>query len=135
MEYFANMLLDLYSLLRKKVVLNITDGIYGMEGNGPCNGTAKSAGVLGASTDAVALDFVMCNLIGLEVENLPTIYFAKKRRDYLFDSNQIKILGEKIKNIEIKPFEEAEYHTLNMVPKFVNSFKDYITRHKQELSY
>ena len=135
LEYFANMLLDLYALIRKKVVLNITDGIYGMEGNGPCNGTSKFAGILGASDDAVALDFVMCNLIGLDIEKLPTNYYALKRKDYLFDPKKIKILGEKIENIRIKPFEEAEYHTLNMMPKFVNNFKDYITKHKSELVY
>lgn len=135
MEYFANMLLDLYSILRKKVVLNIMDGIYGMEGNGPCGGNPKFAGILGASTDAVALDFVMCNMVGLNISNLPTIYYAKKRKDYLFDESKIRIVGETTKNIRIHPFKEAEFQTLNMMPKFVNNFKDYITRHKSELSY
>lgn len=135
MEYFANMLLDLYALLRDKVVLNIMDGVYGMEGNGPCGGNPKFAGVLAASTDANALDFVLCNLIGLDVENLPTIYYAKKRKDYLFEPKNVKIAGEKIGNIKIEPFTEAERHTLNMMPKFVNSFKDYIMKHESELSY
>jgi len=135
MEYFANMLLDLYSLLRKKVVLNLMDGIYGMEGNGPCNGNPKFAGILAASSDAVALDFVMCNLVGLNVDNLPTAYYAGKRKDYLFNPKNIRIIGEEIRNIKIEPFAEAEYHTLNMMPKFVNNFKGYIMRHKSELVY
>ncbi|MBI2558603.1 DUF362 domain-containing protein [Candidatus Woesearchaeota archaeon] len=134
-EYFANMLLDLYSLLRKKAALNIIDGVYGMEGNGPCGGNPKFAGILGASGDAVALDFVMCSLIGLDVENLSTIYYARKRKDYLFDEKKIKIVGEKIKNVKIEHFAEAEYRTLNMMPNFVNNFKDYITKHKNELIY
>ncbi len=135
MEYFANMLLDLYALLRKKVVLNIMDGIYGMEGNGPCSGNKIFAGVLAASSDAVALDFVMCNLIGLDIDNLATVYYARKRKDYLFEPKNIKIIGEKIENIKIEPFVEAEHHTLNMMPTFVNNFKDYIMRHKSELIY
>ena len=135
MEYFANMLLDLYALLRDKVVLNVMDGIYGMEGNGPCSGNSKFVGILAASSDAVALDFVMCKLVGLDVENLPTIYYAKKRKDYLFNEKNIKIVGEKINNIKIEPFAEAEYHTLNMMPKFVNNFRDYISRHKSEIVY
>lgn len=135
MEYFANMLLDLYYLLRKKVVLNIIDGIYGMEGNGPCGGNPKFAGILAASSDAIALDFVMCNLIGLDVKNLATAYYAKKRKDFLFNPNNIKIVGEAIENIKIKPFKEAEFHTLNMMPKFVSKFQSYIIRHKQELVY
>ena len=135
MEYFANMLLDLYALLKEKVVLNIMDGVYGMEGNGPCSGTPKFAGILGASGDAVALDFVMCRLAGLDVESLPTLYYARKRKDFLFSEKNIKIVGEKTESIKIKPFAEAEYSTLSMMPKFVNKFKDYITRHKEELMY
>ena len=135
MEYFANMLLDLYALLRKKIVLNIMDGVHGMEGNGPCDGNPKFAGIFAASSDAVALDFALCKTIGLDVENLATVYYARKRRDYLFDENRIKIIGEKTENIKIEPFEEAEYHTLNMMPKFVSKFQGYIMRHKQELVY
>ena len=135
MEYFANMLLDLYSLLRNKVVLSIMDGVYGMEGNGPINGNPKFAGVLGASGDALALDFVMCGLIGLNPDNLPTLHYAKKRKDYNFNKSLIKIIGEKTENISIGAFTEAEPHTLSMMPKFVNNFKDYITRHKIELPY
>lgn len=135
MEYFANMLLDLYALLRKKVVLSIMDGIYGMEGNGPTNGTAKFAGIFGASTDAVALDFVMCNLIGLDIENLATVHYAKKRKDYLFEPKNVKIVGEKIEDIKIQPFVEAEHHTLNMMPKFVGKFQGYVMRHNKEMVY
>lgn len=135
MEYFANMLLDLYALLKGKVVLNIIDGIYGMEGNGPCGGTPKFAGILSASSDANALDFVMCRLIGLNVSNLPTIYYAKKRKDFMFDEEKIKIIGEELKSIRIEPFKEAQSITLNMMPKFVNNFKEYIMRHKSELVY
>src|SRR3989339_1272176 len=135
MEYFANMLLDLYALLKEKVVLNIIDGVYGMEGNGPCNGSAKFAGILAASSDANSLELVSCVLTGLDSNNLPTLHYARKRKDYLLDEKNVKIIGEGIKNIKIEPFQEAEYSTLNMMPKFVNSFKDYIMRHKEEIVY
>ena len=135
MEYFANMLLDLYSILRKRVVLNVMDGIYGMEGNGPCDGDAKFAGILSASSDAVALDFVMCSLIGLDANNLPTVHYARKRKDFLFGNKHIEIVGEKIESIKIQKFREAEFRTLNMMPKFVSKFQGYITRHKHELVY
>ncbi|MBI2646921.1 DUF362 domain-containing protein, partial [Candidatus Woesearchaeota archaeon] len=102
-EYFANMLLDLYSVLREKVVLNIMDGVYGMEGNGPCDGNPKFAGILAASNNAIALDYSMCNLIGLDVEKLPTVYYARKRKEFLFNPSNIKIVGEKINNIKIEP--------------------------------
>ena len=135
MEYFANMLLDLYALIRKKVVINIADGIYGMEGNGPCGGSPKFAGLLAASSDANALDYTVCKLVGLDVDNVPTIHYAKIRKDYLFEPKNIKVVGEEIKNIKVEQFNEADCHTLSMMPKFVNNFKDYITRHNSELVY
>ena len=134
-NYFANMLLDLYALIRKKVVLNVIDGVYGMEGNGPCDGNAKFAGILAASSDAVALDFVMCSLVGLDANKLPTVSHAIKRKDFLFKSKNINVVGEKISDIKINPFAEPGYHTLTRMPKFVNNFKDYIFRHKDELTY
>ncbi len=134
-EHFANMLLDLYALVREKVVLNIFDGVYGMEGNGPIHGNPKFAGILGASRDAVALDYFMCKLIGLDMKNLPTVYYARKRKDFMFDESKIKLAGEKTENIKIEKFKEAEFRTLSMMPKFANKFKDYITMHSNELVY
>ncbi len=135
MEYFANMLLDLNALLREKVVLHVTDGIYGMEGNGPVNGEKKLAGVLGASKDASALDFVMCRIAGLDDRKLSTIHYARKRKDFLFDENKIKVVGESMESIKIEKFEEPEMRHLFVMPRFLNRFKSYISKHRDELAY
>lgn len=43
----------------------IVDGITGMEGNGPIQGTSKAAGVLVLGDDAVAVDATCCRVMGL----------------------------------------------------------------------
>src|SRR5579862_1519773 len=48
----------------------IVDGITGMEGNGPIQGTAKSAGVLIAGDDPVAVDSTCARVMGLNPEKI-----------------------------------------------------------------
>ena len=61
---FSQMLVDLNLLLKPR--LFIMDGIIGMEGNGPRNGTPCPMHVLLFSTDPVALDATVCRLIDLD---------------------------------------------------------------------
>jgi uncharacterized protein (DUF362 family) len=44
----------------------LVDGIVGMEGNGPIQGTQKAAGVLVAGSDPVAVDATACRIMGLD---------------------------------------------------------------------
>ncbi len=71
---FSKMLLDLYAL--KKAELNIIDGIYGMEGQGPSAGEKRHFGILGISDDALALDYVITKGLKLDV---PLIKIAEER--------------------------------------------------------
>src|SRR5262249_30258069 len=44
----------------------IVDGIVGMEGNGPIQGVSKSAGVLVAGSDVVAVDATCCRIMQID---------------------------------------------------------------------
>ena len=48
----------------------IVDGIVGMEGNGPIQGTPKPAGVLVMGRDLVAVDSTCCRIMGIDPEKL-----------------------------------------------------------------
>lgn len=74
---FSNMLIDLNEYL--KPALYITDGIVGMQGNGPTNGTPRHIGLLLASKNPYALDIACARLIGLTPESVPTIKAALDR--------------------------------------------------------
>jgi uncharacterized protein (DUF362 family) len=55
---------DLHSLFPR--AFTIVDGIVGMEGNGPIQGTPKQVGVIVAGCDPVAVDATCCRIMGLD---------------------------------------------------------------------
>ncbi len=60
----AQSILDLNSTVRPDFA--IVDGIVGMEGNGPIQGTAKASGVLVMGDDPVAVDSTCARVMGLD---------------------------------------------------------------------
>ncbi len=48
----------------------IVDGVIGMEGNGPIQGTPKPAGVLVMGSDLVAVDATCCRIMGIDPEKI-----------------------------------------------------------------
>lgn len=58
------MIVDLHRLVPPHFCL--VDGIVGMEGNGPIQGTAKAAGVLVAGNDMPAVDATCCRIMRLD---------------------------------------------------------------------
>ena len=55
---------DLHSLFPH--AFSIVDGITGMEGNGPIQGTARPVGVVISGADPVAVDATCCRIMGLD---------------------------------------------------------------------
>ena len=54
----------------------IVDGIIGMEGNGPIQGTPKPAGVLVMGSDLVAVDATCCRIMGINPEKVDYLRMA-----------------------------------------------------------
>lgn len=73
---FAAMLVDLNEAI--KPTLYIVDGIVGMEGNGPRNGTPKATGILLAGCNGFAVDLVMADKMGFKAEKMPVAARALK---------------------------------------------------------
>jgi len=57
----------------------IVDGITGMEGNGPIQGTPKSAGVLVAGADLVAVDATCCRIMRIDPERIQYLKLAESQ--------------------------------------------------------
>ncbi|GAW28582.1 DUF362 domain-containing protein [Carboxydocella sp. ULO1] len=74
---FAAMLVDLALLV--KPVFFLVDGIVGMEGNGPRNGSPIQAGVILGGTNGFAVDLVMGQMMGFNSEELPVSRLALAR--------------------------------------------------------
>jgi uncharacterized protein (DUF362 family) len=54
----------------------IVDGVVGMEGNGPIQGTPKPAGVLVMGRDLVAVDSTCCRIMGIDPEKVEYLRLA-----------------------------------------------------------
>ncbi|MEM5948224.1 DUF362 domain-containing protein [Spirochaetia bacterium 38H-sp] len=68
---FSNLLLDLYSVIRDKVLFSLMDAIVSLEGHGPGpTGTPANTGFLALSSDAVALDIACCRATGMDPETI-----------------------------------------------------------------
>jgi len=76
--------------------LAIVDGIIGMEGDGPLNGSAKHVGALIMGVDLVAVDATCCRLMGLPAERVPTLVLATQKKLGQIREEMIPQLGETI---------------------------------------
>jgi uncharacterized protein (DUF362 family) len=75
--------------------LTIVDGVEGMEGNGPINGTPVDHRVALAGLDVVAVDSMCARLMGIPLENVGYINYLAAAGIGNMDRDKIEILGGK----------------------------------------
>jgi uncharacterized protein (DUF362 family) len=76
----------------------IVDGILGMEGNGPIQGTPKAAGLVLFGDDPVAVDATACRVMGLLPEKVTYLARAGTMLGHL-DPAKIQQLGESLDSV------------------------------------
>jgi uncharacterized protein (DUF362 family) len=76
----------------------IVDGILGMEGNGPIQGSPKAAGVLLFGDDPVAVDSTACRVMGLLPEKVDYLARAGTMLGHV-EGSKIQQLGEAIESV------------------------------------
>lgn len=79
----------------------IVDGIWGMEGDGPLDGTAKAAGVIAMGTDLTAVDATCCRVMGLDPTGIQYLKLAADRRGVIEEA-RIDQLGASIHDVQTK---------------------------------
>ena len=84
----------------------IVDGIVGMEGNGPIQGTAKDVGVLVAGPDPIAVDATCCRIMHIDPRKVDYLRLAAGDEARLEERNIIQA-GESIDAVAA-PFELIE---------------------------
>ncbi|MFZ3091460.1 MAG: DUF362 domain-containing protein [Nitrospirota bacterium] len=120
-KYFAAMLLELYSLLKPS--LTIVDGIVAMEGDGPGSaGKLRNLGLVFAGSDAVALDTVICNALGVKNEELPILVAAKEKGIGITEMERIDVLGERLKDVSIHDFIRPKMIDVMFGPNLLKKF-------------
>ena len=121
---FAQILVDIYQVVHPS--LTILDGIMGMEGDGPNSGHPIHLGLMLASGDALNLDQIVCDLLGISRESLLTNRMAFEQG---MGKDEIKVLGEKVEDVKISRFQFPTLSQPNWnMPKFLTKvIKDALT--------
>jgi uncharacterized protein (DUF362 family) len=88
--------------------LAIVDGIVGMEGDGPLNGTPKAIGVLVMGCDLVAVDATCCRLMQLDPERVGYLVLAQRKRLGQLAAAHVQQLGETIA-ARAQPFDTVPH--------------------------
>ncbi len=96
---FARQLLDIEAVLRPR--LTVLDGVVAMEGPGPSRGHPRAVGLVLASTDAPALDWVAAGLSGFDPLAVPTV--AESRTAGRLDPDAIAVVGDPAGPVRLEP--------------------------------
>jgi len=119
-ERFSAALVDVYSVFRPQ--LAIMDAVIGMEGEGPRHGNPRTAGLILAAKDPVALDAVASKIIGFDPEAIFTTVDATARGLGNGNLDDIELLGESIDEVSVD-FEKPSGRMVNL-PAFVMKITD-----------
>jgi len=92
-KIFAKVICDIFEI--RPPDMNIMDAITVIEGNGPCHGgNQRHVGKLLAGRDALALDFIMARMMGVDPTTLPLIKEGSIRGFGNADEENIDIQGK-----------------------------------------
>ena len=135
-DTFSEFLYDIHEYFKDKLVLNISDAIIGMEGEGPSNGSPRFIGVIGASTNAIKLDLASLKLINAEPEKMPTILKAVSRN--LITDYEFEVVGDNIEKYVVKDYDlvtpNLKKPYANFVPQFLQNFVHNIMTQKPKIN-
>src|ERR1700688_440498 len=92
-----NAILDINAAVKPEFA--IVDGIIGMEGNGPIQGTPKACGALIFGDDPVAVDATCCRTMGLAPEKVKYLAAAGTMLGHI-NADKIQQPGESIEDVK-----------------------------------
>lgn len=131
---FSEALNDLYGALlasfKDKTILNVIDGIVGLEGEGPSTGgKPKNGYCLIGSTDAISADVIACKIAKLDTNKLILANVGHERK--LGQKENISILGNKLSDFEDVSFSPANSASGNIGLKLIQKpfFRNLLLEH------
>jgi uncharacterized protein (DUF362 family) len=92
----------------------IVDGVVGMEGNGPIQGTPKPVGVLVMGRDLPAVDATCCRIMGIDPRKVEYLRMAEEQNLGLIDEARVEQRGEPIASVRTNFQLIREFHNLRL---------------------
>jgi uncharacterized protein (DUF362 family)/Pyruvate/2-oxoacid:ferredoxin oxidoreductase delta subunit len=115
---FSAFLIELNELVMPHFFL--MDGIMGMEGPGPGQGTPFKTGVLLGSTNPVALDIIACIIAGYDPLDIPTTSIALDKGNWLRSRDEIIYNGPELSKLIKSEFRRIPVSAFtNIAAKFL----------------
>ncbi|NMA06650.1 MAG: DUF362 domain-containing protein [Ruminococcaceae bacterium] len=116
---FCDMLVELCTLVSPEI--SIVDGVLGMEGNGPSGGIPRNFGIIAGSRNPFLLDRVLCEYMGMNVEDALTVkssigagFCPREVKDINIEGD-IRFPGKFVKDLIIPESVESDFSV--RVPK------------------
>jgi len=125
-ESFAQILVDIFKEVNP--LINIVDGIIGMEGEGPSAGNPRKFGKLIIGDDAVAVDVISSIILGYSPQEIYTNLIAYKKGLGEIDIEKIEVIGEekdKLYNHDVAKVKNFYSLTKNL-PSFMGNIASFL---------
>jgi len=125
-ESFAQILVDIFKEVNP--LINIVDGVIGMEGEGPSAGNPRKFGKLIIGDDAVAVDVISSIILGYSPQEIYTNLVAYKKGLGEIDIEKIEVIGEekdKLYNHDIAKVKNFYSLTKNL-PSFMGNIASFL---------
>jgi uncharacterized protein (DUF362 family)/NAD-dependent dihydropyrimidine dehydrogenase PreA subunit len=120
LERFCSALADIYSI--SKPQLTVIDGYYCQEGKGPSSGDVVKLDIILAGYDGVALDSVVCKIIGFDPSEILYLEKAEKKNLGTTDLKNVEFLGETIDSV-FRQFKRPKLRPISMpLPKWLADY-------------
>jgi len=101
----------------------VVDAVVAMEGQGPRRGTPRPLGLLVAGSDPVAVDAVLCELVGLPADRYEILQAAARRGVGTPALGAIRLVGESLDRVRVTDFSwPSALHDISFsVPRLATS--------------
>lgn len=111
---FSEVLSFLYSIVKDKIVINILDGIVGMEGEGPAAGKPRAFQKVFISKNALALDFSASRVMGFKSSELD--YLQKIAQTDNWNESMLHLISDET----ISPLNNVSISEVRLRKKFID---------------
>jgi ferredoxin len=114
---FSGFLADYYHEVSKYLSFNIVDAVVSMEGEGPSSGKLKKTGYLIGGRNAVAIERVCCQLLGVNERSVPYLQRYKEK----YGLPEVEIKGDELVPVKgfVVPGKRLSKFMSNKVIKFI----------------